>query len=116
MRKTLAGLALVALPLLASGCSEWAVGSAAANVTAAAIQQQQVNAQLAEAAAVDKREANKQLFTYSPEVEAQLKELRATMKEQQKAAAATWKAAGIKTRTTPTTRPAAVPVSGQFVR
>ncbi len=116
MRKTFAGLALVALPLLASGCSEYAIGSTAANVAASAIRQQQVNAQLVEAAAVDERESNKALFTYSPEVEAQLKELRATMKEQSKAAAATWKEAGIKTRNSPTTKPASSTVSGRLFR
>lgn len=116
MRKTFAGLALVALPLLASGCSEWALGSAAANMTANAIEQQQINARLAEAAAVDQREANRQLITYSPEVEAQLKELRVTMKQQQKAAAATWKEAGIRSRGKPSTRPVSTPVGGQLVR
>lgn len=116
MQKTFTGIALVALPLLATGCNEWAVGSAAANVAAAAIKNEQVKAQLAEAAAVDQQQANKALFTYSPEVEAQLKELRATMKEQQKLAAAQWKAAGIRSRTAPTTRPAASAVPGNLFR
>lgn len=113
MRKSIACLSIAALPLLACGCNEFAVTKTAANVAGAAIQQAQVNAQIAEAAEVDRKEANKQLFMYTPEVEAQLKELRATMKAQQEVAAAQFKAAGIKTKRS-TTRPSR-PVPGTVV-
>jgi multidrug efflux pump subunit AcrA (membrane-fusion protein) len=116
MRKTLACILISAVPLMSAGCSEWALGTGAVKATASALEQMQVDAQLAAAAATDKQEANKQLFTYSPEVEQQLKELRATMKEQQKVAAAQWKAAGIKSRTTPSTRPTSKTVSGSLFR
>ncbi|MFT3784834.1 MAG: hypothetical protein QM770_01540 [Tepidisphaeraceae bacterium] len=95
-------LATASVAGLAGGCSEIATATAAATAAKAvdgAIKDAQANAEAnkVQGASVQGPVATnaKPLFTYSPEVQAQLKELAAVQQAQAKLAAEQMKAAGI---------------------